>query len=76
MNINNKSQNLKKLRKETFPSRSVNFANQDPIFCLFSHKVVRNCYLIFILHTMFFYRDILELTQASTGTYTYTSVHI
>ena len=65
MNINNESQNLKKLRKETFPSRSVNFANQGPIFRLFSHKVVRNCYLIFILHTMFFYRDILELTQAS-----------
>ena len=69
MNINNESQNLKKLRKETFPSRSVNFANQGPIFRLFSHKVVRNCYLIFILHTMFFYEDILELTQANEYLY-------
>ena len=51
--------------KETFATRSVNFDFQGPIFRLFSHKVVRNCYLIFILHTMFFYRDILELTQAS-----------
>ena len=66
MNINNESQNLKKLRKETFPSRSVNFANQGPIFRLFSHKVVRNCYLVFILHTKFLYGDILELTQASS----------
>ena len=51
--------------KETFATRSVNFDFQGPIFRLFSHKVVRNCYLIFILHTMFFYEDILELTQAS-----------
>ena len=65
MNINNGSQNLKKFMKETFATRSVNFDFQGPIFRLFSHKVVRNCYLIFILHTMFFYRDILELTQAN-----------
>ena len=65
MNINNGSQNLKKFMKETFATRSVNFDFQGPIFRLFSHKVVRNCYLIFILHRMFFYRDILELTQAN-----------
>ena len=53
--------------KETFATRSVNFDFQGPIFRLFSHKVVRNCYLIFILHTMFFYEDILELTQATKG---------
>ena len=50
--------------KETFATRSVNFDFQGPIFRLFSHKVVRNCYLIFILHTMFFYRDILELQSS------------
>ena len=65
MNINNGSQNLKKFMKETFATRSVNFDFQGPIFRLFSHKVVRNCYLIFILHTIFFYGDILELTQAN-----------
>ena len=64
MNINNGSQNLKKFMKETFATRSVNFDFQGPIFRLFSHKVVRNCYLIFILHTKFLYGDILELTQA------------
>ena len=69
MNINNGSQNLKKFMKETFATRSVNFDFQGPIFRLFSHKVVRNYYLIFILHTMFFYRDILELTQATTYWY-------
>ena len=31
MNINNISQNLKKLMKETFASRSVNFASQGLI---------------------------------------------
>ena len=51
--------------KETFATRSVNFDFQGPIFRLFSHKVVRNCYLIFILHTMFLYGNILELTQAN-----------
>ena len=51
--------------KETFATRSVNFDFQVPIFRLFSHKVVRNCYLIFILHTIFFCGDILELTQAT-----------
>ena len=60
--------------KETFATRSVNFDFQGPIFRLFSHKVVRNCYLIFILHTMFFYRDILELTQANIYIVTLTSV--
>ena len=65
MNINNGSQNLKKFMKETFATRSVNFDFQGPIFRLFSHKVVRNCYLIFILHTMFLYGDILEVNQAN-----------
>ena len=69
MNINNGSQNLKKFMKETFATRSVNFDFQGPIFRLFSQKVVRNCYLIFILHTMFFYEDILELTQANEYLY-------
>ena len=47
MNINNVSQNLKKLMKETFASRSVNFASQGLILSKKEADVVRNVFLIF-----------------------------
>ena len=59
------NQCAKKLVKQTNTSRSMVFALKGPIFRLCSHKVVRNCYLIFILHMMFLYRDILELTHTT-----------
>ena len=52
MNINNLSQNLKKLMKETFASRSVNFASQGLILSKNEADVVRNVFLIFIHHNL------------------------
>ena len=44
MNINNESQNLKKLMKETFASRSVNFACQGLISSKNDAIIVRNMF--------------------------------
>ena len=52
MNINNISQNLKKLMKETFASRSVNFASQGLILGKDEAEMVRNVFLIFIHHNL------------------------
>ena len=52
MNTRNKSQNLKKLMKETFASRSVTFASQGLILSKNEADVVRNVFLIFIHHNL------------------------
>ena len=77
MNINNKSQNLKKLMKETFASRSVNFACQSSISSENNVNMVRNVLLIFIHHKFPIYEVIIKLTQVNIETcsdYNFTSL--
>ena len=65
MNINNESQNLKKLMKKIFASRNVNFACQGLISSKNDAILVRNVFLIFIHHMIPIYEVIIKLTQVT-----------
>ena len=65
MNINNESQNLKKLMKKIFASRNVNFACQGLISSKNDAILVRNVLLIFIHHMIPIYEVIIKLTQVT-----------
>ena len=65
MNINNGSQNLKKFMKETFATRSVNFACQGLISSRSDADMVSKVLLIFIHYTIPIYEVIIKLTQVT-----------
>ena len=67
MNTKNKSQNLKKFMKETFASRSVNFACQGLISSKSDADMLSKVLLIFIHYTIPIYEVIIKLTQVSRG---------